>query len=267
MPELSEIARILPPPIRDPIRSIWRKFRGNPELNFLRLLSVPDRLALDVGANSGDYAAFLVRHNRGCMAFEPNPRMVRAIEAKHGHLGFRTENCAISDREEEVEFRIPVIDGEECFELGTIEAQNKVASLSVRSYKVPCRRLDDFGLGPVGVVKIDVEGHELAVLRGAESLIERDRPNLFIEAEDRHRPGAVASIREFLEHRGYRGFMLWRRRVRPIEEFDPAFHQNPSAILGIVVVEVQNYVNNFAFVHDAALADRIAKMARRGRSL
>ena len=52
---------------------------------------------------------------------------------------------------------------------------------------VRCRRLDDFGLEPVGVIKIDAEGHELTVLQGARALIERDRPSFLIEAEERHK--------------------------------------------------------------------------------
>jgi hypothetical protein len=50
------------------------------------------------------------------------------------------------------------------------------------------KRLDDLvdtqGLGPVGVLKIDVEGFEPEVLAGAQRTIKRDRPVLYLEVTD-----------------------------------------------------------------------------------
>ena len=42
-------------------------------------------------------------------------------------------------------------------------------------------RLDDEGLGNVGFMKIDVEGHEYEVIDGARALLARCRPNLLVE--------------------------------------------------------------------------------------
>jgi hypothetical protein len=58
--------------------------------------------------------------------------------------------------------------------------------------KLPCVTLDTLRekkiLPPVGVIKIDVEGHELSVLRGAKNLIERDRPLAMLEFNYRIAP-------------------------------------------------------------------------------
>ena len=43
------------------------------------------------------------------------------------------------------------------------------------TFAVEVRRLDEFLRGPIGVLKIDVEGHELGVLRGADALLNRTR--------------------------------------------------------------------------------------------
>jgi FkbM family methyltransferase len=53
---------------------------------------------------------------------------------------------------------------------------------------VTTTRLDSYdeehGLGRVSLIKIDVEGHELAVLRGAGGIIGRDHPALIVEVND-----------------------------------------------------------------------------------
>ncbi len=72
----------------------------------------------------------------------------------------------------------------------------------------------------MGFIKIDVEGHELAVLRGAEGLLRACHPALLIEASDEHRPGALESIRAFLEPLGYRGYVAENGRMRPVEPSD-----------------------------------------------
>jgi FkbM family methyltransferase len=246
---------------------LWRTLRGNPELHLLRLLSNPSRLSVDVGANDGRYAAFLARYNKACIAFEPNPDLARRIEKTSNPSRTQVHTCALSDNDQDVTLSIPVIDGVEHSALATIEQANKVVDLPTRTLVVRCRRLDDFKLEPVGVIKIDAEGHELAVLRGAESVIEHDRPSFLIEAEERHKPGSVNAIREFLEHRGYRAFMLVRRRLRPIAEFDVARHQNSESVRLDAVVDGQTYVNNFVFVCDPVLINRLSDLATRGYSL
>jgi FkbM family methyltransferase len=267
MPELSQLARLLPPSLRGPVRSLWRKVRGNPELHLLRLLSNPGRLSVDVGANSGQYAAFLARHNKTCVAFEPNPALAREIEETFGKSGVRVHACALSDKDQEVTLSIPVLDGVERAALATIESENHVCDLPTRTVAVRCRLLDDFKLEPVGVVKIDAEGHELAVLHGAKALIERDRPSFMIEAEERHKPGSVGAIRDFLESQGYRAFMLVRRKLRPIGEFDLARHQDPANVRIDAVVDDRTYVNNFVYVHDPVLIDRLSALVARGQAL
>jgi FkbM family methyltransferase len=66
--------------------------------------------------------------------------------------------------------------------------------------EVPVTTLDDLltaGIGPVGLIKIDVEGGELDVLDGGRRLIRRDGPALIIEVND------PAGTERYLEELGY----------------------------------------------------------------
>lgn len=269
MSRLKTLAKLLPPPLRVPVRDLWRKFKGNPELHVLRLLGDSTKLAVDVGANYGAYAFFLARRASGCVAFEPNPRLAKLIEQKaHSDgINIRVHACALSDKVDEVDLVIPVIDGVEYDALATIEADNRVSGAEIRHYIVPCRRLDDFALEPVGVVKVDAEGHELAVLRGATSLIARDRPSFLVEAEERHKLGAVEQVLRFFSELGYEGFFLFGRRLRPIDEFDPARHQDPSSVVMGEVLFDRTYANNFVFACDREKVGHLRRIVQSGRSL
>lgn len=55
----------------------------------------------------------------------------------------------------------------------------------------------------LGLIKIDVEGHELAALRGAEQSLLRCWPFLLLEADDPHNPNAVERVRAYLAGGAY----------------------------------------------------------------
>jgi FkbM family methyltransferase len=225
---------------------------GEPELRLVSTLSMPGRLSVDVGANHGVYAVVMARHAPRVLAVEPNPRLARLLR-RGLPANCTVLACALSEAPGVAELRVPIVDGRE---------DSYLASLSERAdrpshrYRVELRTLDDCVREPVGLLKIDVEGHEIAVLRGARRVLREDGPNLLIEAEERHRPGAVASVATLLAEHGYRGLFRDGTRLRPLAEFDPAVHQEPTR-LGRGPTETEHYVNNFVFTRHPALFDRL----------
>jgi hypothetical protein len=114
--------------------------------------------------------------------------------------------------------------------------------------RVPVRRLDDLAAdiaGRISFVKIDVEGGELGVLRGATATIARHRPALLIEIEARHSLVPVTETFAFITDFGYQGSFIDAGRRRPLAEFDPAIHQRAAD-----VDASDRYVNNFLFLPD-----------------
>ncbi len=123
----------------------------------------------------------------------------------------------------------------------------------MRRIEIATTPLDSLDFGNVGFIKIDVEGHEQAVLRGAAGLIARQRPVVQVECEERHVPGAVASAARFFAALGYRGFFWKAAMLQPIELFDPLRDQR-SETLDHGDDWRGTYINNFIFVHPARAA-------------
>src|SRR5208283_2452479 len=91
------------------------------------------------------------------------------------------------------------------------------------SITVPLVTVDGLGLAGVTFMKIDVDGHEIPVLRGAEDTIKRDQPRLLIEVEQRIQP--VTDVTGLLESWGYRGWVRPRSGWLPMDKFPLAAHQ------------------------------------------
>lgn len=244
-------------------RSFARRRRAgllDPELELVPALLDPDRMGVDVGANAGFWTLAMAERARRVLAIEPIPELARALRRRvPGQV--RVLACALSDRPGSAWLRIPEDAGR-----ATIEPANRLRDgPPARSLEVVRQRLDDLPLeARLGLVKIDVEGHELAVCRGAAGRLAADRPCLVIEAEERHRPGAVADLAAFLGGFGYQGFFLERCRLRGLAAFDAGRHQ-PLDAAGAPCPGPLGYVNNFLFVPperraalEAAVAARFA---------
>ncbi|MCE1235664.1 MAG: FkbM family methyltransferase [Hyphomicrobiales bacterium] len=228
----------------------WKMGHGlEAETRLVPFLAARGRPALDVGAAVGVYSHVLLPLCSRLIAMEPNPDFARALAA---HFGGRITliEAAASDVSGRTTLHRPR-DGS-LYGMGTVERGNPVAGVAdVERFDVATVRIDDLGLEDLGFVKIDVEGHELAVVEGALATIERFRPTLLIEIEERHRPNAVASVRALLESRDYVGFMLIDGALRSIATFDPAVHQkvpDDAADRLNQGIHGDEYINNFVFL-------------------
>ncbi len=131
----------------------------------LHFLRVGD-LFVDVGANIGSYTV-LASRVIGCrtVAFEPDPAAAAALE----------RNIRLNKIAERVELRISAVgeqDGEAPFSIG-LDTQNHVlTSADATGRSVPMQTLDRALGGRIPIlVKIDVEGYETEVLRGARAVL------------------------------------------------------------------------------------------------
>lgn len=204
--------------IRHSLRGrLHRKFRR--DVAFLRKFIPPGSLVVDAGSNHGRFAievADLYSGESKCVvhAFEPidyNFQVQRRVLAGRDNL--TAHHCGLSDQAADFEMYIPLRPNGELFHGGAFianeadfpliaEERNDMAYVRQR---VCCRTLDsvfaDSG-APVAFVKIDVEGHEFEVLRGASRILASDRPTLLIESRGENAP------LQFLTELGFRFYDL-----------------------------------------------------------
>lgn len=156
-------------------------------------LVTDDRLYLDVGSNIGIFAIRVALAGRvpgQVHCFEPLPANVERIRenvALNGVEAFVTvHDFGLSDADATLQLllRQDFRDGS-----GTGNASiliNDAADTEYDRVAIEVRKLDDhaglLGDRPVGVIKVDVEGHEDQFFRGAARLLGRDRPIIIAEA-------------------------------------------------------------------------------------
>ncbi len=224
--------------------------RAEPEMRNIIERCDPTGCAIDIGAWYGPWTYWLSRRVERVESFEPNPKVAAALRAGvtsnvtvHGE--------ALSDVVGEADLVLKTLgtgsEGTASIAPGTEGA----ASIQVRT-----ARLDDFGLDDVRFVKIDVEGHEHAVLRGAAATLEMHHPVIFVELEERM--ADIGATFEFLAALGYSGYAVMDGRWQPttaaeLAEWQRAFHRThePQSYMQSIVHQ-SGYVNDVAFVHPAS---------------
>lgn len=166
---------------------------------------------LDIGANFGVFSlavAQVLRHRRGTVhAFEAQriiAYMLCGTVALNSLENLHVHHAAVGDQAGNLD--IPAFDYRKPSSFGSIEfgGQQKEFIGQPRgaqsSGRVPCVRVDDLALQQVQLIKIDVEGMEDAVLRGARATIARDLPWALVEWIKSDR----AALAGFFEQLGYR---------------------------------------------------------------
>jgi len=213
--------------------------------------------AVDVGASVGNYALALrkaVGRRGRVVALEPNPAVYKELTCSTWGADVDGRNLAASNTNRTTELLIPVD--------GAGRAEEPIASLEDRGQtctrvEVQRARLDDLlrDVPHVSVIKIDVEGHEAEVIRGADEVLERHRPGLVIEIEQQHQRGNrhVRDVVALLTGRNYQCYGIHGEMLIPWAEFDVERWQTAwlAAEKSYRSSHRMDYVNNFLFIHES----------------
>jgi FkbM family methyltransferase len=235
-------------PRRQRAAALWRlgRLRGNVAYAVVDAFISPDDFVVDVGASWGRFTARFARlvGPRGTVyAFEPDPPSYKELERVTRRMpSVRRFATALSDSDGSAQLSVP--------EGAMSAAFSRVSDApSLLSVEVPKARLDDIVVRSprLSFVKCDVEGHELAVFRGAWQSLARDNPAILVEIEHRH-GGSVEATAEMLSGIGYTGWAIGPNGLFDIDSFDLQRHQLDNLPNRPGELPSERYVNDFLFV-------------------
>jgi FkbM family methyltransferase len=235
--------------LRFRIRALKARLRDQKaEFDIIRRHLRPSDIACDIGANKGSFTYWLSCWcwDGRVIAFEPQPELAhrlvnvcRAIRL----CNVRVEAKAVYSHSGHQDLFVPR--GHQpgaSLNLGALKTGN------FTTLSVPLVSLDDYfdEHDKVGLLKIDAEGAELDILKGAERILLQHAPLLAFECENRHiaPPGNVRDVFSYLEGLGYEGSFVCRNQILPISKFDAAVHQRQD---GEWFWKRKGYCNNFIF--------------------
>lgn len=185
---------LLPARCRLPFK-LWlhlRHEKPEAELAYLDRLTTRQDVAIDAGANIGLYSLRMSRIFKKVYAFEINDEASRDL--KDCDLpNVKIFDVGLSNRAGQAKLYIPVpTHGPQLNAWASLEPDNCPGVKRQREKNVAVRPLDDFQINDCSFLKIDVEGHELSLLEGAVTTIQRGRPVILIEVREQNQSQVCA---------------------------------------------------------------------------
>lgn len=224
------------------------------EWKFVSKFIKPGYVFFDIGANQGFYtllATKLVGKGGNVFAFEPLPIQVKRLK-RNLKINFfdntKVEQTAISDKSGFSDM-YACLNGSE--PLSSLRRPSEDSKTKSKIIKVPIISLDDYikkiNISSIDFIKIDVEGGELNVLKGAVKAIEKFRPIFMCEVQNirtRQWDYSPSEIFRFLQKHDY----LWFRVVANglLVPYNFSEKQEGEDVNFIAVPkEKNNYIVNF----------------------
>ena len=154
-------------------------FYEDEALSYLRANFSCQKTILDVGANIGNHTTFFAEFMNAekIHAFEPHPMNFELLQrntSKYSNVVLH--NCAIGETTKQMSIETALNN------MGSVRVLPAGGNDKVGMFPVEMFPLDAFNFSEVTLIKLDVEGFEYNVLRGAAETIRRWKPTLVIEA-------------------------------------------------------------------------------------
>jgi len=191
--------------------------RGRKDIRILKYLINKEKNSIDVGAYKGVYTYFLAKYSKKVYAFEPNPKSYKILK-KTVNKKVEVLPYALSNKSSFDLLKIPK--GRKGYSNQGGSIRNVKLDKNFGKLKVETKKIDDLKLKNIGFIKIDAEGVELKVLNGAKKLIQKYKPTLLIEIEERYISDPIEKSLSKILNLGYRGFALIGETLTPLRFFD-----------------------------------------------
>jgi len=171
---------------------------------FLRSIQPGDVVA-DCGVCYGYYTALALRAGASTVwAFEPDPEHIESLQhefRKREQVRFVTK--AVSDHSGSVQlFKVRKAGGRGISATKELALLGRSKNVEAKVVTIHCVSLDDALVDGVNVIKIDTEGSEVAIMRGAKKVLAKYSPVLFMSIHS-IAPAAVEELRGLIAEAGY----------------------------------------------------------------
>lgn len=195
-------------------------------------------VVLDIGANTGYYSIIAAKRSRHTYAFEPGSSNRKKLEENiqlNKLVNITVLPYAVSDKQGKAELHIAGDDNTGMNSLeqtGNFSGRKEVVNITTIDYWVTENRI-----AGIGLVKIDVEGSEMKVLKGMQAVIEEHKPVFFMEVigqllmQSGH---SVNEVYDFLFSKGYNAYGIIKplrlKRITTPKEGDSIVFVHASAV-------------------------------------
>ena len=201
--------------------------KGESEIKLLPFLVDRQRAAIDVGANAGLYTYFMSKLCKKVYAFEPHEQLANFLK-KATNENVDVINAALSDQAETRTFYTPIVNGKESLNIASLDEKTALKKPCAKTV-IETKVLDNYQFDDIGFIKIDVEGHELEVLKGARETIKRCRPVILIEILPGETHIAESDVVQFMQEQDYGVFYLNDNVLKTFSAVSPE-HSNRNFI-------------------------------------
>ena len=148
--------------------------------------------AIDIGANIGLWSMDLSKYFNKLVCFEPNPLCQEYLKKNINMKNSKVHNYALGESEESKKLILhPTNSGASSFVNRTkIDIKDDGTKIygefpkETPRVEVAVKKLDTFNFNKINFIKIDVQGFELNVLKGANKTLKKNNPVLCIEEDD-----------------------------------------------------------------------------------
>jgi FkbM family methyltransferase len=202
--------------------------RGSPEKRLYISIVRRGDVVIDAGANVGYFTMLfsdLVGASGWVHAFEPVPATFSLLSKnlqRFPHYPNVSLNCAaLGNSDRRTNIFLPNGDHGQAALVQHCDGSWRNAKIT--RIDIEMMRLDRYaqGLNKIDLLKCDVEGAELLVLRGAESSLRRFRPKVFLDVDERWTSSygwAPKDVIDFLRSVGYKHFYCVEPKTGRIKE-------------------------------------------------
>ena len=202
---------------------VFESYQRAGEFHQLTQFVPPDQVSIDVGANLGYYSIKLAALSKAVLSIEPVQELNWLARALPANCTFI--NCAAGEREQTLTLHTPIIAGQPQLGMSSLIEKPVFGVFEFVQQTTTLYPLDQlveehFPNQKIGFIKLDVEGYERQVVRGADAILKRDRPYLQVEVA----PEDVENMTAFFARRGYQGCFFFNGRRLEIAQYEPAIH-------------------------------------------